>query len=204
MIYTHIDMKKCRMSSYTARSMEDETRNGPRNAERILNRNQETTILPSLFKFSNEKRPRTLVLWFRLGFRFAFRWLWIVLFRVSSPRNGLYIPVHRVESLLRIRCGRVTPYTCPQIIWLYVSCQWRRLHLYSDCATACVYKEKPPSNKTAHLWSWECDFENAILRMWFWECDFENAILRMWFWECGFENVILRMWFCKGVSQEHG
>ena len=45
------------MSSYTARSMEDETRNGPRNAERILNRNQETTILPF---FSNFQMKRDL------------------------------------------------------------------------------------------------------------------------------------------------
>ena len=34
----------------------------------------------SLFKFSNEKRPRTIVSWFRLGFSFASRWP----FRVSS------------------------------------------------------------------------------------------------------------------------
>ena len=153
----------------------------------------------SLFKCSNEKRPRTVVSWFRWGFCFAFRWP----FRVSSPRNGLYLPVQRVESLLRIRCGRVTPYTCPQIIWLYVSFQWRCLHLYSNCATACIYKEKPPSNKTSHLGFWECDFENVVFRMWFWECGFENVIVRMWFWECDCESVILRMWFwecgCENV-----
>ena len=34
----------------------------------------------ALFKFSREKRPRTIVSWFRLGFRFSFRWP----FRVSS------------------------------------------------------------------------------------------------------------------------
>jgi len=34
----------------------------------------------SLFKFSNEKRPRIIVSWFKSAFRFAFRWL----FRVSS------------------------------------------------------------------------------------------------------------------------
>jgi len=34
----------------------------------------------SLFKISNEKRPRTIVSWFWLGFRFAFWWP----FRVSS------------------------------------------------------------------------------------------------------------------------
>jgi len=37
----------------------------------------------SLFKFSNEKRPRIIVAWFWLGFRFAFRWA----FRVSSSRE---------------------------------------------------------------------------------------------------------------------
>ena len=35
----------------------------------------------ALFKFLCEKRPRTIVSWFRSGFRFSFRWP----FRVSSP-----------------------------------------------------------------------------------------------------------------------
>jgi len=34
----------------------------------------------SFFKFPNEKRPRMIISWFRIGFRFASRWL----FRVSS------------------------------------------------------------------------------------------------------------------------
>ena len=50
-------MKKCRVSSYTARSMEDQARNGHRNAQRTLNRNQETTILPL---FSNFQMKRDL------------------------------------------------------------------------------------------------------------------------------------------------
>jgi len=39
------------------------------------------------FQISNEKRPTTIVSWFRFGFRFAFWWP----FRVSPLTNGLYV-----------------------------------------------------------------------------------------------------------------
>jgi len=62
---------------------EDETRNGHRNAKQKSKSESDTCRSRSLLKFSNEKRPRTTVIWFRFGFLFTFPWP----FRVSSLRG---------------------------------------------------------------------------------------------------------------------
>ena len=58
----------------------------------------------SLFLFSNEKRLRKIVLWFRLGFRFAFQWL----FRVSSSKERAvppctYLDVRSLIYIMRLK-----------------------------------------------------------------------------------------------------
>jgi len=52
--------------------------------------------LMALFKFSSEKRPRAIVSWFRLGFRFSFR----SPFRVSSSTEQAVV----VKNIVVVMC----------------------------------------------------------------------------------------------------
>jgi len=67
-----------------AHTREDATRNSHRNAQRNPHQESKNYCSRSLFRFWNEKRPGTIVSWFRWGFRFAFRRL----FRVICSETG--------------------------------------------------------------------------------------------------------------------
>ena len=59
---------------------EKTTRNSHRNARRNHHRESRNYCSRSVFRFWNEKRLWTIVSWFWWGFRFAFRWLFRVVF----------------------------------------------------------------------------------------------------------------------------